>query len=254
MPNLEEIQIHRTDLSSFLTSQLINTKAFQNIKTLILSSPNPIPYSALQHLHLSKSLINLDIRSPMSHAVGNPSGIFLPSHSAITKLTINAEPHSADFEAFFAHLPLLSDLRLRSSVNVATAVRAMAPSTRQSLQSFSFSSTGYLREDAGGAFSDFECLQHLVLWSIQFELTAAFFQSLVSPIVSVRFHGPRRNLHHITDFVTGDSKPASLMEIGVDIATCKGYRNERELLALREACNMSGVNLSSYFAGAIACS
>lgn len=196
----------------------------------------------------------------MKHEVGPPSGIFQPSSSGISKLSINAEPHSSEFEAFFSSLPSLSDLHLRSgTTDIARVVRSFSPSTRHTLRSLSFSATGYLSYNIDDAFAGFASLEHLVLWSTQFEITPAFFSTLSPlPLVSVTFHGPRNPyLRHIIDFVANE-KPATLGEISVDVGLglekpqWSTWRNEEEARRLVDTCKRCGVSLNGSIREAMA--
>lgn len=145
-------------------------------------------------------------------------------------------------------------------------MRAMALSTQQSLQSFSFSTTGYSQKETNEAFSGFENLQHhLVLWfGVHFGMTAAFFQFLIVTycVGEIPWTSENPSSHYrLCD------RRFNLMEIGREIATrlhTSIGRSERKLSALQEAyhnqgnlivlaCTLCGVTLLSYPAGAIGC-
>ncbi|KAK4702988.1 hypothetical protein P7C70_g3231, partial [Phenoliferia sp. Uapishka_3] len=220
LPNVDTVEVHRTDIGEMLTPKVMQTAAFRSAKTLIISSEDPIPHTALRWLHLSPSLETLLITSPMKYSPGHPSGVFSGNLSSIKKLAINAEPHSADFLDFFEYLQL-EELELRSgTADLSRIVEFMGPSTRQTLRSLYFSTTGFLAHRLDGAFLSFASLEHLTLWSISHRFTSEFFASLSPlPLLSLTLLGPNERpfLVDIQRFLDSDERPPTLAELGVDM-------------------------------------
>ncbi|KAM0756266.1 hypothetical protein T439DRAFT_320967 [Meredithblackwellia eburnea MCA 4105] len=219
--DVETITIRRRDLSTLLLDErIMQTAAFQSAHTLVLSSPEPIPFSTLRYLHHAKGIKTVEIQTPMKYSPGDPSGVFEGNTCHVEKLIINAEPHSADFEAFFEYMTL-SELNLRSgTADLDRIVQSLGESTRTTLRSFNFSTTSYLSHRLDTAFAGFASLEHLTVWSMQFEITPLFFSTLsVLPLKSVHFLGPHESslLSDLIDFVGSGDCPETLTKVTVDL-------------------------------------
>ncbi|ORY85331.1 hypothetical protein BCR35DRAFT_53189 [Leucosporidium creatinivorum] len=265
MPHVKKISITRCNPGELLSARIMASAAFKSATTLQLASGDNIDYSALRNLHLSPSLKTLDIKTPMRYQAGMPSGLFEPSMSGIEKLAMSAEPHSADFEAFFEHLRL-RELDLRSGTTDAHRVfESLGDSTRQNLRSLSFTSTGYHERNVDAALIGFHSLERLSIVSSQLSITPTFFSTLQHlPLVSLVFHGPRNPLlGHVLDWLQSNEQPTTLKEIGVDVSVVRKsslsgevpmwsrWRKEDDVSRLAAICAKTGVKLAGTICDAL---
>jgi hypothetical protein len=56
MVNVKTIVVYRKGVEEVLTRRVLETKAWDSVRKLIVHSPDPIPYASLAHIHLARSV------------------------------------------------------------------------------------------------------------------------------------------------------------------------------------------------------
>ncbi|KAM0793152.1 hypothetical protein ACM66B_000627 [Microbotryomycetes sp. NB124-2] len=264
LTRLDSINIHSNRLELLLSPTAMSCTAFQTARILNLSSDVLIEFSGLRHLHLSSSLRQLRIGTPIKFRGGPSRGLFESGKSRISTLAIESEPHAADFTALLEHLSL-TDLVLKSTTTDAQLVfELLGPRTKRSLRRLSFTSEARPTRRIEATLQGFQSLERLHLWSTQLDISPEFLHGLQGvPLVSLAFNGPQATcVGRMLDWLNAGHHPSTLSQVEVNVSAAASSASlrvdqsmstgrmsvrtaEEDLNRLRSVCTDLGITVAS---------